>query len=94
MKIGFVYPQTEFGNDPIAIRDLAQTAEGLGYSHVLAYDHVLGVNPNRAEDWDGPYDFRSPFHSPPQSHCRPNEIVWNACRSLPGVNPSAVSSPR
>jgi probable F420-dependent oxidoreductase len=64
MKIGFVYPQTEFGNDPIAIRDLAQTAEGLGYSHVLAYDHVLGVNPNRAEDWDGPYDFRSPFHSP------------------------------
>ena len=64
MKIGFVYPQTEFGNDPIAIRDLAQTAEGLGYSHVLAYDHVLGVNPNRAEDWDGPYDFRSPFQSP------------------------------
>jgi probable F420-dependent oxidoreductase len=64
MKIGFVYPQTEFGNDSIAIRDLAQTAEGLGYSHVLAYDHVLGVNPNRAEDWDGPYDFRSPFHSP------------------------------
>ncbi len=64
MKIGFVYPQTEFGNDPHAIRDLAQTAEGLGYSHVLAYDHVLGVNPNRSEDWNGPYDFKTPFQSP------------------------------
>lgn len=64
MKIGFIYPQTEFGNDPIAIRDLAQTAEGLGYSHVLAYEHVLGVNPDRAEDWDGPYDFKSSFQSP------------------------------
>jgi probable F420-dependent oxidoreductase len=64
MKIGFVYPQTEFGNDPTAIRDLAQTAEELGYSHVLAYEHVLGVNPERAADWDGPYDFKNPFQSP------------------------------
>jgi probable F420-dependent oxidoreductase len=64
MNIGFVYPQTEFGNDPPAIRDLAQTAEGLGFTHVLAYDHVLGVNPDRSEDWDGPYDFQTPFQSP------------------------------
>ncbi len=64
MKIGFVYPQTEFGNDPKEIRDLAQTAEGLGFSHILAYEHVLGVNPIRSEEWDGPYDFTSPFQSP------------------------------
>ena len=64
MKIGFVYPQTEFGNDPEAIRDLAQTAEGLGYAHILAYEHVLGVNPDRYDNWDGPYDFRSSFQSP------------------------------
>ena len=64
MKIGIVYPQTEFGNDPMAIRDLAQTAEGLGYSHVLAYEHVLGVNPDSWENWDGPYDFNSSFQSP------------------------------
>lgn len=63
MKIGFVYPQTEFGNDPGAIRELAQTAEELGYAYVLAYDHVVGVNPGRT-DWNGPYDFRSPFQSP------------------------------
>jgi len=63
MKIGFVYPQTEFGNDPGAIRDLAQSAEELGFSYVLAYDHVVGVNPERP-GWDGPYDFQTPFQSP------------------------------
>ncbi|MGB3700950.1 MAG: LLM class F420-dependent oxidoreductase [Anaerolineales bacterium] len=64
MKIGFVYPQTEFGNDPIAIRDLAQSADELGFSHVLAYDHVVGVNPKRPEAWVGPYDYQTPFQSP------------------------------
>ena len=64
MKIGIVYPQTEFGNDPKAIRDLAQTAEGLRYSHVLAYEHVVGVNPDSMANWDGPYDFKSSFQSP------------------------------
>jgi len=47
MKIGLVFPQTEFGNDPIALRDYTQTAESLGFSHILAYDHVLGANPDR-----------------------------------------------
>ena len=64
MRIGVVYPQTEFGNDPQAIRDYAQTAEGLGYTHVLAYDHVLGANPDRPGDWDGPYTYQTPFQSP------------------------------
>ncbi len=64
MEIGFVYPHTEFGNDPQAIRDLAQTAEGLGFTHVLAYEHVLGVDPNRQKDWNRPYDFKSSFQSP------------------------------
>lgn len=65
MQIGAVFPQTEFGNDPAAIRDYAQTIEGLGYSHVLAYDHVLGANPNRPGGWQGrPYTYQSPFHEP------------------------------
>ena len=45
MRIGVIFPQTEIGNDPAVIRDFAQTAEDLGYSHVLVYDHVLGANP-------------------------------------------------
>jgi len=64
MRIGVVYPQTEFGNDPQTIRDYAQTAEGLVYTHVLAYDHVLGANPERPGGWDGPYTYQTPFHSP------------------------------
>jgi len=62
MKFGVVFPQTEIGNDPSAIRDYAQTAEGLGYNHVLAYDHVLGANPDRPGGWKGPYTFQTPFH--------------------------------
>ncbi|NKQ36686.1 MAG: LLM class F420-dependent oxidoreductase [Chloroflexi bacterium] len=64
MKIGVVFPQTEFGGDPAAIRDYAQTAEGLGYTHILAYDHVLGVNPPDPATWRGPYTYKDPFYEP------------------------------
>ncbi len=64
MRIGAVYPQTEFVNDPAAIRDYAQAVEALGYTHVLAYDHVLGANPNRPGGWSGPYTYRSSFQEP------------------------------
>jgi hypothetical protein len=53
MNLGLVFPQTEFGNDPLAIRDYAQTAEGLGFTHIVAYDHALGANPNRPGGWRG-----------------------------------------
>ena len=48
MQHGVVFPQTEFGNDAQAIKDYAQTAEGLGYDYLLVYDHVLGAHPARA----------------------------------------------
>ena len=31
MNLGVLFPQTEFGADPIAIKEYAQAAEGLGY---------------------------------------------------------------
>ena len=62
MRNGVVFPQTEIGSDPAAIRDYAQAAEGLGFTHVLAYDHVLGANPDRPGGWSGPYTYRTPFH--------------------------------
>jgi probable F420-dependent oxidoreductase len=64
MQLGVVFPQTEIGNDPAVIRDYAQAAEELGYGHVLAYDHVLGANPNRPGGWDRGYTFESAFHEP------------------------------
>jgi probable F420-dependent oxidoreductase len=62
MRIGVVFPQTEIGNDAAAIREYAQTAEGLGFKHVLAYDHVLGANPDRPGGFNGPYTYQTPFH--------------------------------
>jgi probable F420-dependent oxidoreductase len=62
LHIGVVYPQTEYGSDPAAIIDYAQTAESLGYTHILAYDHVLGANPQRPGGWKGPYTHLTPFH--------------------------------
>ena len=62
MRIGVTFPQTEFGNDPMAIRDYAQTAEGLGYTHFLAYDHVLGADTSVRPGWTGPYTSLTPFH--------------------------------
>ena len=65
MQIGVVFPQNELGTaDPAVIRDYAQTAEGLGFTHILAYDHVLGANPNRPEGFNGPYTFKSAFLEP------------------------------
>jgi len=61
MRIGVTFPQTEFGNDPAALRDYAQTVEGLGYTHVLAYDHVLSADPRNRPGWTG-YDLDDPFH--------------------------------
>ena len=64
MKLGIVYPQTEYPTDAESVRRFAQLAEELGYSHILAYDHVLGADPNRPGGWKGPYTYRDPFHEP------------------------------
>ena len=64
MRIGVVFPQTEFGSDPVAVRDYAQTVEELGFTHILAYDHVLGVNPKRPGGWTGPYSSEHSFLEP------------------------------
>ena len=63
MQIGVTFPQTEIGADPLAIRDYAQAAEGLGYSHLVAFDHVLGADPTHRPGWRG-YTQRDMFHEP------------------------------
>jgi probable F420-dependent oxidoreductase len=62
MKLGVTFPQTEIGADPAAIREYVQTVEGLGYDYLLAYDHVLGANPERPGGWNGPYTYLTMFH--------------------------------
>lgn len=65
MKFGATFPTTEIGDDPAVIRDFAQTAEELGYSFLVTYDHVVGaVHANRDPKLPGPYDETHPFHEP------------------------------
>jgi probable F420-dependent oxidoreductase len=64
MRIGVVFPQTEIGPDRGAVRAFAQGVEELGFTHVLAYDHVLGADPAVHQGWNGPYDVDTTFHEP------------------------------
>ncbi len=64
MRIGVVLPQTEIGADPGAIRAYGTRVEELGFTHVLAYDHVVGADPAVHRGWDGPYDVHTTFHEP------------------------------
>ncbi len=45
MQVGAVFPQTEIGADPAAIRDYVQAVEELGFDYLLTYEHVLGADP-------------------------------------------------
>jgi len=64
MRIGVVFPQTEIGADAGAVRAYAEHVEGLGYAHLLAYDHVVGADPMVHAGWDGFYDLHDTFHEP------------------------------
>ena len=63
MQIGAIFPQTEIGSDPGAIREYAQAAEELGYSHLFIADHVLGADPDyHSHVTDSYYTHRSVIH--------------------------------
>jgi probable F420-dependent oxidoreductase len=64
MQVGVVFPQTELGGEVAAVRAYAQGVEGLGFAHLLVYDHVLGADPVVHAPWDRPYDVHTTFHEP------------------------------
>ncbi|AMN47991.1 hypothetical protein ACG33_12960 [Steroidobacter denitrificans] len=64
MHIGVVFPQCEIGSDTAAIRAYVETAEALGFHHVIAIDHVVGANPASRPGWNGPYDIDTQFREP------------------------------
>jgi probable F420-dependent oxidoreductase len=41
MRIGVTLPQHVIGVDSVALRDCAQAAEGLGFDHLVVYEHVI-----------------------------------------------------
>src|SRR5829696_1250346 len=62
MRIGVVFPTLEIA-DPSAVRDYAQAAEDLGYAHLSAWEHVVGVDLTDRPDWVGPPTLQ-PIHEP------------------------------
>jgi probable F420-dependent oxidoreductase len=64
VKIGALFPHDEVGADPGDVRDFVQTVEGLGYDHIVLYEHVLGAGRTTRPDWKGPYDADNLFHEP------------------------------
>lgn len=64
MRIGVVFPQLEISADPVVVRDYAQAAEDIGYTHLLTYDHVVGADLTNRPNWRGPYNVDSLFHEP------------------------------
>ncbi|MCA9888185.1 MAG: LLM class F420-dependent oxidoreductase [Anaerolineae bacterium] len=62
MQFGLVFPQTEISANPADIRAYVQAAEDMGFDYILAYDHVLGANPDRPGGWSGPYTYQTQFH--------------------------------
>ena len=62
-EIGAIFPQTEIGNDPVAIRDYAQAVEDLGYHHIACLRSRARCQP-RPPGWTGPYTSDTPFHEP------------------------------
>jgi hypothetical protein len=64
MRIGVVFPQTELGGDASAVRAYGQHVEELGFTHLLAYDHVAGADPAVHDGSAGPYDLHTTFHEP------------------------------
>ena len=64
MKSGVVFPQLEIGTDPAVIRDFVQAVEGLGFDHLIIYDHVVGADISNRRDWAGPYTHKDVFFEP------------------------------
>lgn len=63
MRLGIVFPTTEIGNDPVAIRDWSQAAEAMGYDYVLFSDHIVGGNPVTYPKIRG-NNATTPYHEP------------------------------
>jgi probable F420-dependent oxidoreductase len=63
INVGLVYPHTEIGGDAAAIRDFAVTAEALGFSHIMAFDHVLNGSATKP-GYETRYNTNTPFTDP------------------------------
>ena len=64
MQLGASLPVADIGTGPTVLRDYAQAAEELGYAHLVAPDHVLGVNPAADHGGRRVGTTANPYHDP------------------------------
>jgi probable F420-dependent oxidoreductase len=64
MKLGISLPLVDIHGAPETVREFAQTAEAMGYHHLAAPDHVLGVNVASRPDWGARNTSQDFFHDP------------------------------
>jgi probable F420-dependent oxidoreductase len=64
IQLGITLPLIDVQGEPATVRDFAQAAEGLGYDHLAAPDHVLGVNVASRPEWGDRNTSKDCFHDP------------------------------
>ena len=64
MQVGVAIPGETIGPDVGKIKDFVVTAEGLGMTHVVIADHVLGADPAYHEGWKRSYTNATFSHEP------------------------------
>jgi len=84
-----MFPTTEIGNDPVAIRDFAQGVEELGFDYISTIEHVLQVDPKGDPNIFAPYTLADSFHEPFVLHG-----FFAACTQRIGLSTAIVVLPQ
>jgi len=64
MQLGAMVVDSDIGNDPPFLKDMAQTLEGAGFDALLTNDHVIGGHPDRQRPGETVHTYDVPCHEP------------------------------
>jgi probable F420-dependent oxidoreductase len=63
VRLGVTFSHADLGDDPAFLKDFAQAAEGAGFDHLLAAEHVIGGHPDRLRG-DKVHTYDVVYHEP------------------------------
>ena len=64
MRLGAMLIDSDVGNDPGFLREIAQSLEGVGFDTLLTNDHVAGGHPDRKRPGEAVHTYDVPCHEP------------------------------
>ncbi len=64
MRLGVTLNDTDIGNDPSFLKEMAQSVEGAGFDAVLTNDHVIGAHPDRQRPGEKVHTYDVACHEP------------------------------